>query len=78
MLYGEADLTLDVDSAGDVRRVYLDHGSPSPRIDDVLGALAAQLHLPPGGDGGTPTPLVAGYSCAATAAAMTLRVGRAR
>lgn len=75
--YGETELTLDIDSTGDVQRARLARGSPSQRLDDVLGALAAQLHLPRAGSGGASTTLVAGYACAPMAETMTLRLGRA-
>ncbi|HEU4643320.1 MAG TPA: hypothetical protein VFS44_12770 [Gemmatimonadaceae bacterium] len=83
-MYGEADLALDLDARGDVQRVHLVRGSSSARLDDVLGALAAQLHLappaPPAPPGGGPASMAmaAGYSCAATATAMTIRLARAR
>ncbi|HEX6535145.1 MAG TPA: hypothetical protein VF041_11130 [Gemmatimonadaceae bacterium] len=77
MVYGEAELTLDIDSAGDVRRASLAHGSPSQRIDDVLGALAARLHLPRLGGAGASATLVAGWACAPMAETTTLRLGRA-
>ncbi|MBX6333435.1 MAG: hypothetical protein IRY91_16425, partial [Gemmatimonadaceae bacterium] len=46
-LYAAADLTLELDSAGAVTRARIDRGSGSADFDDVLGALAAQLQLPP-------------------------------
>jgi hypothetical protein len=83
-VYGEAALALDVDARGDVQRVHLVRGSSDARLDDVLGALAAQLHVvppaPPAAPGAGPASvaMTAGYSCAATATAMTIQLAGAR
>lgn len=41
------DIALDVDSTGSVQRAAIEHGSGDAALDDVMGALAAQLQLQP-------------------------------
>jgi len=49
-VYGVVALTVFPDSAGQVRRARIDAGSGDARLDDLIGALAAQLQLPPPAD----------------------------
>ena len=44
-VFATADIALDIDSSGAVQRAQIEHGSGDQVLDDVLGALAAQLRL---------------------------------
>jgi hypothetical protein len=44
-VFATADIALDIDSSGVVQRAQIEHGSGDQVLDDVLGALAAQLSL---------------------------------
>lgn len=46
-VYAAADIALEVDSTGAVQRAEIEHGSGDAMLDDVFGALAAQLQLRP-------------------------------
>ena len=46
-VFAATDIMLDVDSTGAVQRAEIEHGSGDATLDDVFGALAAQLQLQP-------------------------------
>jgi hypothetical protein len=46
-VFAATDIGLDVDSSGAVQRAEIERGSGDTRLDDVFGALAAQLQLQP-------------------------------
>lgn len=74
-VFGTANLTLYVDSAGRVLRAAMARGSGNPSVDAVLGALAAQLALepPPASAPREATERLAiGYGCATNATAVTV------
>ncbi len=64
-------LTAEVDSAGGMRRVRVDHGSGDKRVDDIMGGLAAQLALVPPPEGGRMRFAIA-YTCSPGSAAVTV------
>ena len=46
-VFAATDIALDVDSTGAVQRAEIEHGSGDASLDDLFGALAAQLQLQP-------------------------------
>jgi outer membrane biosynthesis protein TonB len=77
--FGETDLTMDVDEQGSVLRAHVDRSSGDARIDDIFGALAAQLQLTlPSSSGskshGARQRIGIGYSCSATEAEATVQL----
>jgi hypothetical protein len=46
-VFAATDIMLDVDSTGAVQRAEIERGSGDAALDDVFGALAAQLQLQP-------------------------------
>ncbi|HET7553946.1 MAG TPA: hypothetical protein VFK04_21825 [Gemmatimonadaceae bacterium] len=46
-VFAATDIMIDVDSTGAVQRAEIDRGSGDATLDDVFGALAAQLQLQP-------------------------------
>jgi hypothetical protein len=46
-VFAATDISLDVDSTGAVQRAEIAHGSGDASLDDLFGALAAQLQLQP-------------------------------
>jgi hypothetical protein len=74
--FGETDLTIELNQDGGVQRAHVDRSSGDARIDDIFGALAAQLQL----DRLSTTDHTAhrrigiGYSCSATEADVTVRL----
>ena len=46
-VFAATEIALDVDSAGAVQRAAIENGSGDAALDDVFGALAAQLQLQP-------------------------------
>ena len=77
--FGETDLTVDVDGDGSVLRAHVDRSSGDPRIDDIFGALAAQLQLDRSSSSNsrgraTHQRIGIGYSCSATEAEVTVRL----
>lgn len=46
-VFAATDIMMDVDSTGAVQRAEIERGSGDAALDDVFGALAAQLHLQP-------------------------------
>lgn len=46
-VFAATDISLDIDSTGSVQRAAIEHGSGDAALDDLFGALAAQLQLQP-------------------------------
>jgi hypothetical protein len=75
--FGETDFTMDVDKGGAVLRAHVDRSSGDARIDDIFGALAAQLQVDrPGSSSeyGAHQRIGIGYSCSATEADATVQM----
>ena len=77
--FGETDFTVEVDKGGAVLRAHVDRSSGDPRVDDIFGALAAQLQLdhPSSSSSRSHTThqrIGIGYSCSATEADATVRL----
>lgn len=62
---GHARLRLAQDDSGNVTRADLDASSGDSRVDGVMGAIAAQLHLPAAAGAGAGAVVRASYRCAA-------------
>jgi hypothetical protein len=54
-VFAATDIALDVDSTGAVQRAAIEHGSGDASLDDLFGALAAQLQLQPSPPRSAPT-----------------------
>ena len=61
---GAARLRLAQDDSGHVTRADLDQSSGDARVDGVMGAIAAQLRLPPPAAGRGAAVVRASYRCA--------------
>jgi hypothetical protein len=74
--FGETDLTIDVKRDGSVQRAHVDRSSGDARIDDIFGALAAQLQLdrPSTTDHAAHPRIGIGYSCSPTEADATVQL----
>jgi hypothetical protein len=76
--WGAVGIALVVDSAGLVQRASMRRGSGSASLDDVLGALAAQLRLDPQPRARTAQPatrqLAVFYWCSRTAGDVRLQI----
>lgn len=70
---GETGFTVVLTGSGAVREAILDKRSGDERIDDVFGALVAQLQvvMTSGGDDSR-APIVVGYSCSPEHSLVTL------
>src|SRR5919199_1707600 len=71
--FGETDLTIDLNRDGSVLRAHVDRSSGDARIDDIFGALAAQLQLDRPSTSsskghGARQRIGIGYSCSSTEA----------
>ena len=62
---GSARLRLAQDATGDVTQADLAESSGDARVDGVMGAIAAQLHLPPAAADQRAAVVRASYRCAA-------------
>ena len=72
---GVADIRIDVEADGDVRRAMVARSSGDERMDEIFGGLAAQLKVdPPGNVSGETIPgsLKLGYACSPTAGTITI------
>jgi hypothetical protein len=74
--FGETDLTIDLNQDGSVLRAHVDRSSGDARIDDIFGALAAQLQLdrPSTTDHAAHQRIGIGYSCSVTEAEATVQL----
>ena len=75
--FGETDLTIDVKRDGAVQRAHVDRSSGDARMDDIFGALAAQLRLeaPSSSRNHEAVRRIGiGYSCSATEAEATVQL----
>ena len=74
--FGETDFTIDLNTDGSALRAHVDRSSGDARIDDIFGALAAQLQLdrPSTTDHAAHPRIGIGYSCSATEAEATVQL----
>ncbi|HJU64977.1 MAG TPA: hypothetical protein VJ596_04835 [Gemmatimonadaceae bacterium] len=73
---GDAEFGLEVSRGGEVMRATLDRTSGDLRMDDIFGALVAELRFEPPAttDEIARGRLTVGYSCSPTAAVSTVQV----
>ncbi|MFN2397676.1 MAG: energy transducer TonB [Gemmatimonadaceae bacterium] len=82
--FAVAELVVDLEASGEVIRARVDRSSGDRRMDEIFGALAAQLKLdppsPPAGNDVGPLQgdLSVGYSCSPTAAVTSVELGKSR
>lgn len=82
--FAVAELVVDVESSGEVIRARIARSSGDQRMDEIFGALAAQLKLdppkPPAGSVAGPLQgdLSVGYSCSPTAAVTSVELGKSK
>lgn len=79
---GAAAMTIDLGGDGAVARAAIDRSSGDVQLDDLFGALVAQLQLPADSSARhgqtTRRKATVGFSCAPTAPALTLEIASAR